>query len=244
MYVWRGRNLERDGAPRGQIVSERETFLMGLPCFGSKGISPKVLFRRPTAASFFLVLAPLRLRLSSSMMFVLSILTGCILLLINITESFHGVIPNRNRHHVHRLATTTSLTADAVNAYLVALGTKKEDTRVTIKKQPSGFCAVASTDIKKGECLISIPLGICLDAKKANERFGPIVSRLRTGEYGMLALLLLSEKALGDSSKYATYINCLPDKAPGILSWSETQIQELVKSTTRNVQDQLDAIGR
>ena len=172
------------------------------------------------------------------------ILTGCLLLFINITESFHGVLPNRNRH-VHRIAsTTTLLTADAVNAYLVALGTKKEDTRVTIKKQPTGsFTAVATTAIKKGESLISVPLGICLDAKKATERFGSITSRLRTGEYGMLALLLLSEKALGDSSKYSTYIKYLPEKAPGILSWSEAHTQELVKSTTRNVQDQLDAIG-
>ena len=175
------------------------------------------------------------------------LLIGCLLLFINITESFHGVIPLKYRSPIHRLAstaTTSPLTADAVNAYLVALGTKKEDTRITIKKQSTGsFTAIASTDIKKGESLISVPLGICLDGKKASERFGLISSRLRTGEYGMLALLLLSEKALGDSSKYATYINSLPEKAPGILSWSETQTQELVKSTTRNIQDQLDAIA-
>ena len=181
-------------------------------------------------------------------MFVLSLLIGCIL--VNITESFHVVFHrNRRQHHVQRATTTTttttSLTADAVNAYIVALGTKKEDTRITIKKTPTGsLTAVASSDIKKGEPMISVPLGICLDSKKATERFGTVVSRLRTGEYGMLALLLLSEKALGDSSKYATYINYLPENAPGILSWSEELQQELVKSTTRNIQDQLDAIGK
>lgn len=116
--------------------------------------------------------------------------------------------------------------------------------KVTVSSKADGsFYCKASVALKKGESMITLPLGVCLDSTKATQKFGPLTAKLRTGQYGMLALLLLSEKALGDSSKYATYVNSLPTKAPGILSWSDAQIQELISSTTRNVQAQLDAIA-
>jgi hypothetical protein len=64
---------------------------------------------------------------------------------------------------------------------------------------------------------------------------------LRTGELGLIALLLLFEKAAGDS-KWAAYINSLPSAAPGILSWSTEEQQEFAQSTTRDFKAQLAAV--
>ena len=84
-----------------------------------------------------------------------------------------------------------------------------------------------------------------MQVNKAVERFGPIVNArmLRTGQLGMLALYLLSEKALGPASKYNAYILSLT-KLGGILSWSDEELQELSLSTTRKISAQFDAISK
>lgn len=70
---------------------------------------------------------------------------------------------------------------------------------------------------------------------------------LRTGQLGMLALYLLSEKARGSASKLNAYILSLSregEVSQGILSWSDEELQELSASTTRKISSQLEAIEK
>jgi hypothetical protein len=86
-------------------------------------------------------------------------------------------------------------------------------------------------------------MGLCLDASKAAAKFSSVItpSKLRTGDIGMLALLLIAEKSLGLASKYANYIQSLPNP-PGVLAWSNDLVDEFVSSTTRSVESQNKAV--
>lgn len=103
----------------------------------------------------------------------------------------------------------------------------------------------ATRAISKGDVLLSIPIGLCLDAKRAKTVFdaaSTTLSRLRTGDFGLIALLLLYEKALGSKSKYKEYIQTLPRTAPGILSWTAAELDVLYASSTRQIKSQVDAV--
>jgi hypothetical protein len=143
----------------------------------------------------------------------------------------------------HRSSSRLHMKASDINTWAAAQGAKKDEIKVLFYDKNGGIEGRATTTIKPNEVMFSLPMGLCLDASKANAKFGAVAKKMRTGDLGALALLLLSEKAQGDSSKYATYIKNLPQKAPGILSWSQDQLEELKKSTTRNVMAQIGAVA-
>ena len=39
----------------------------------------------------------------------------------------------------------------------------------------------ANSNIKRGDVIFSMPLGLCLDVSKAVTKFGPLTTKLRTG---------------------------------------------------------------
>lgn len=104
----------------------------------------------------------------------------------------------------------------------------------------------AATTIKKDETILSIPLNLCIDAayieSKINANFKPSI--FRTSDFGLLALFLLVEKySLSGHSygKYKKYIDSLEEKPKGIFGWDDKYVEEFISSTTRNVQNQLNA---
>lgn len=132
-----------------------------------------------------------------------------------------------------------------MNEWIIDQGSKEKEIRIDIKEENGLFVSSAKADIKKGDLLYSIPMGISLDPSKAKALFGSRLEskRLRTGDIGLLALLLLFEKQTGSSSKYYTYIQSMPDKVSGFLSWKEDEIEEFSKSTTRKIKAQIKAIN-
>ena len=131
-----------------------------------------------------------------------------------------------------------------INDWIATQAPGKDDLKVMIQENPDGsLSSYARVGLKKGEAMVTLPLGLCLDLPKSVAKFGDLTTKLRTGEFGMLALLLLAEKGLGKSSKYVAYVESLPEVSPGILSWNANSIEELVSSTTRDVQSQLSAIN-
>lgn len=113
------------------------------------------------------------------------------------------------------------------------------------KIRPDGSYVCKSTaPLKKNNVIYTVPLGVCLGIERAATIFGSAITsaKLRTGELGLLALMLLYEKQAGSKSKYATYIKSLPPQAPGVLSWTSDLLEELEKSTTRKITSQLKAV--
>mmetsp|Transcript_12940 Transcript_12940/g.19464 ORF Transcript_12940/g.19464 Transcript_12940/m.19464 type:complete len:477 (-) Transcript_12940:22-1452(-) len=134
----------------------------------------------------------------------------------------------------------------AIEDWYKSEGIKNEDVKLKfICEEGLASAALAKSAFKKGDMIFSMPLGLCLDTGKATAKFSSILnlSRLRTGQFGLLALLLLSEKALGSKSKYYEYIQTLDRFPPGILSWSAAELEELLNSTTRKMNSQFDAIN-
>lgn len=133
---------------------------------------------------------------------------------------------------------------DEINNWISSQGTKKEEIKVSVVEKDGYMYSKANANIKKGDLLFSLPMGVTLDLPKATTKFGKLTQKLKTGGIGMLALLLLSEKALGSASNYYLYIKNLPEIAPGILSWNDENLEELSLSTTRNVMNQINAVNR
>ena len=76
----------------------------------------------------------------------------------------------------------------------------KKDINVNVVSNNEGnYVSKAITSLKKGDIVFSMPMGLCLDASKAAAKFSSVItpSKLRTGDIGMLALLLIYEKSLG-----------------------------------------------
>ena len=123
-------------------------------------------------------------------------------------------------------------------------GVSKNDLSISFSNINNQISCRAIKQIKKGETICTIPLNICLDPSNVNSIFNNKINSkmLRTGNIGLLSLLLLYEKALGPKSKYFDYINALPTSPPGILSWNEDDINELKSSTTRKISVQIEAI--
>ena len=117
----------------------------------------------------------------------------------------------------------------------------EKDTRAVISLR-EGRCR-ASAPVKRGEALIAVPSGVVLDASKFNSKYGSGISSssLRTGDLGILALLLLCERN-SKESKWDTYLAELPPSPPGILAWTKSELEELYSSTTRNIAAQVEAI--
>ena len=153
--------------------------------------------------------------------------------------------PLRQLHSV-RISMMDMKNAVSINKWITASCADKQDTCIEAFVKPNGEIACRATrPIKKGDLLVSIPIGLCLDAKRARSIFdaaSTTLSRLRTGDFGLIALLLLYEKALGSKSKYEQYIATLPATAPGILSWTPAELQLLYGSSTRQIKSQLDAV--
>ena len=101
----------------------------------------------------------------------------------------------------------------------------------------------ATSPIKKGDPLIAVPSGVILDTNKFSSKYNSAVtaSSLRTGDLGILALLLLCERNSKDS-KWSSYLTSLPTAPPGIMGWSAEELAELYSSTTRNIAAQVEAI--
>ena len=119
-------------------------------------------------------------------------------------------------------------------------GVEDKDIKVTFQQTGK---VVASVDIKQGEPIISLPAAIAINAKTSSAIKSKIsAEKLKTGEIGMSALMLLAEKLAGEKSKYYEYISSLPTKVPGILSWTREELEMLYKSTTRRIQSQVAAI--
>lgn len=105
--------------------------------------------------------------------------------------------------------------------------------------------SLALENIANGQDMFVLPQGLCLDVKKAEAKFRPegvTADRLRTGNFGMLAILLLAEKYAGEKSKYRDYVASLPTVPAGIMAWTDEEIEALAKCTTRNVKTQMRAV--
>ena len=119
-------------------------------------------------------------------------------------------------------------------------GVEDKDIKVTFQQTGK---VVASVDIKQGEPIISLPAAIAINAKTSSAIKSKIsAEKLKTGEIGMSALMLLAEKLAGEKSKYYEYISSLPTKVPGILSWTQEELEILYRSTTRRIQSQVAAV--
>ena len=162
------------------------------------------------------------------------------------------VHPSRHRtRYWRRLCTISSFTrlcgsndGQAFTNWLKQVGGVNDaDVKVKLIEREDRLMAIAAADIKKGDLLISVPQASCIGTEFATNKFTELSNeKLRTGNMGLLALALLSEKMLGEKSKYHSYIQQLPKRAPGVVSWSDEELDELYSSTTRRIQSQMNAI--
>ena len=165
-----------------------------------------------------------------------------LLILISITSIAISFITHKTsfkfKHHsLYKLYSTNN----AAITWITSKEISSNDNRITINNDNQ---CIASTNIKKGESLFMLPRGICLDSEKSEKLFGTTISsiKLKTGDLGLLALLLLYERSLGIKSKCYSYIQSLPIQTPGILGWTQENINKFILSTTRNIQIQLSTI--
>jgi len=167
-----------------------------------------------------------------------NILNAVVFLIWNATLS-SGFIRHSAEKHVFQRVRVQAFSGLGVLDWVIANGAE-----VKFRLNELGV-AVANGFIKKGESFIVVPSGLSVDKEKALGIFSQKLNTntLKTGDVGFIALFLLYEKSLGESSKYANYINNLPKEVPGILSWSEREIEELITSTTRQINTQLYAVS-
>jgi hypothetical protein len=91
---------------------------------------------------------------------------------------------------------------------------KKDDVWVSAESRTVGKVGKGATAFQMAQSLV-------LDSDKAKKTLGSKVDvgSLRTRDLGLLAALLLAERAAGPKSAYADYIASLPAQPPGVLSW-------------------------
>ena len=113
-----------------------------------------------------------------------------------------------------------------------------------VEYRRSSFYSKAKVSIAKNENILVLPQGLSLDIDRAEKKLGAFIdtSLLRTGSLGLLSLYLLSERAMGSASKYNSYIQSLPAVPPGVFGFSPEDRQLFLRSTTRDVQSQIDAV--
>lgn len=171
------------------------------------------------------------------------------LLLAALVATASGLVRPSALPHVTRQSQVLQLWAaapDSINRWIASSVAEPKGVCVEAFVKGNGELGMRATrGISKGDVLLSIPIGLCLDAKRARSVFdaaSTTLSRLRTGDFGLIALLLLYEKAMGSKSKYDAYIQTLPQTAPGILSWTPAELNELYASSTRQIKSQVDAV--
>ena len=70
---------------------------------------------------------------------------------------------------------------------------------------------LAKESMGEGELMMTVPLELCLTRSTAVEMLGAEVIPSDMDEYLAIALLLMTEKLKGSDSRWAPYINILPD---------------------------------
>lgn len=136
------------------------------------------------------------------------------------------------------------LKSGGIESWLSEQGCKVEDFKISFIEDDKGKRPFARVNVKEGDLLFSLPISLSLDSSKIPAKLSQAInlSYLQTKELGKLALLLLYERSLGKESKYFTYFQTFPKRAPGILSWSDNEISELLQSSTRNYAILFEAI--
>ena len=80
----------------------------------------------------------------------------------------------------------TVLICQSSSHYNIA-GTKKDEIKVAVTEIDGRIYSKAISNIKRGDLMFSMPLGVCLDVNKAVMKFGPLTSKLRTGKNSALS---------------------------------------------------------
>mmetsp|Transcript_20061 Transcript_20061/g.46319 ORF Transcript_20061/g.46319 Transcript_20061/m.46319 type:complete len:480 (-) Transcript_20061:337-1776(-) len=113
--------------------------------------------------------------------------------------------------------------------------------------EPSGRGILARKSITQGEPIITINTKLVMTKQVAQQVLGEEVVDDGMGEYIALALLLVYERARGDDSFWAPYINILPtaEEVGQSFTWNDDELALLqgseVVSTTRSFQAKLQA---
>ena len=76
------------------------------------------------------------------------------------------------------------------------LGTKKDEIKVAVTERDGSLYSKSTGNIKRGDVVFSLPLGVCLDVNKAVTKFGPLTSKLRTGDVNQYFPLALRSDAI------------------------------------------------
>jgi hypothetical protein len=81
------------------------------------------------------------------------------------------------------------------------LGTKKDEIKVSVTERDGSLYSKSTGNIKRGDVVFSLPLGVCLDVNKAVTKFGPLTSKLRTGDVNLyFPLTILSNSIVATFS--------------------------------------------
>ena len=171
--------------------------------------------------------------------FIVFLLLSVFISSLQALTKFHNVYLNGKGYRCSSFSRSFSLNG-RISDWLRTEGVEDKDFKVKI--DDDGI-AMAMGPIKKGDVMLTLPMGICIDVEKANSRLPTLtVDKLKTGSVGYTAILLLLEKISGEKSKYYKYISTLPSKVPGLFGWTEEEQEEFCRSTTRRVRSQITAI--
>lgn len=75
-----------------------------------------------------------------------------------------------------------------------------DDIRVSVTERDEALYCKAKNNVRRGEVLFSLPLGICLDVNKAVTKFGQITAQLRTGIMHRVSISDLEYDQITESS--------------------------------------------
>jgi len=111
--------------------------------------------------------------------------------------------------------------------------------------EPSGRGLLARKDITQGQPLVEINTKLVMTKKRAQEVLGSKLVPDDMGEYLAIAMLLVHERALGEKSFWAPYIDILPtaEEVGQSFVWEEEELALLTGSgvidSTRSLQTKL-----
>ncbi len=107
---------------------------------------------------------------------------------------------------------------------------------VVVGPTSHGLGLLASDDISKGECVVSVPSSCLLSSRLAQDSpslQGLIEAVPADAWYARLALVLLAERAKGDDSSVAPYVSMLPAAYTVPLFWPTEAISQLQYPTVQ-----------